>query len=44
MMSEDAAERVREKVDAFYCSESRRVLATLIRNIRYVVGKVLVDV
>ena len=30
-MSEDAAERVRETVDAVYRSESRRVLATLIR-------------
>jgi len=31
LMSEDAAERVREMVDAIYRSESRRVLATLIR-------------
>ncbi|OLC71311.1 MAG: RNA polymerase subunit sigma-24 [Gemmatimonadetes bacterium 13_1_40CM_4_69_8] len=30
-MSEDAAERVRETVDAVYRSDSRRVLATLIR-------------
>lgn len=30
-MSEDAAERVREMVDVVYRSESRRVLATLIR-------------
>ena len=30
-MSEDAAERVREMVDAVYRAESRRVLATLIR-------------
>jgi RNA polymerase sigma-70 factor (ECF subfamily) len=30
-MSEDAARRVREIVDAVYRSESRRVLATLIR-------------
>lgn len=30
-MSEDAAERVRETVDAVYRAESRRVLATLIR-------------
>ena len=30
-MSEDATERVREMVDAVYRSESRRVLATLIR-------------
>ncbi len=30
-MSEDAAERVREMVDAVYRSDSRRVLATLIR-------------
>lgn len=30
-MSEDAAERVRERVDAVYRSDSRRVLATLIR-------------
>ena len=30
-MSEDAAERVREMVDALYRSDSRRVLATLIR-------------
>jgi len=30
-MGEDAAERVRETVDAVYRSESRRVLATLIR-------------
>ncbi|MGQ0571374.1 MAG: sigma factor, partial [Armatimonadota bacterium] len=30
-MSEDAAEWVREAVDAIYRSESRRVLATLIR-------------
>ncbi|HKY61169.1 MAG TPA: RNA polymerase sigma factor [Gemmatimonadota bacterium] len=30
-MSEDAAARIREKVDAVYRSESRRVLATLIR-------------
>ena len=30
-MSEDAVERVREKVDAVYRSESRRVFATLIR-------------
>jgi hypothetical protein len=28
-MSEDAAERVRELVDAVYRAESRRVLATL---------------
>ncbi len=31
LTSEDAAERVREAVDAVYRSESRRVLATLIR-------------
>ncbi len=31
LMSEDAVERVREMVDAVYRSESRRVLATLIR-------------
>jgi RNA polymerase sigma-70 factor (ECF subfamily) len=31
MMSEDASEQVREKVDAVYRAESRRVLATLIR-------------
>ncbi len=31
MTSEDAAERVRERVDAVYRAESRRVLATLIR-------------
>jgi RNA polymerase sigma-70 factor, ECF subfamily len=31
MMSETAAERVREKVDVVYRSESRRILATLIR-------------
>jgi RNA polymerase sigma-70 factor (ECF subfamily) len=30
-MSEDAAQRVRERVDAVYRSDSRRVLATLIR-------------
>ena len=30
-MSEDAAERMRERVDAVYRAESRRVLATLIR-------------
>jgi len=30
-VSEDAAERVREMVDAVYRAESRRVLATLIR-------------
>jgi len=30
-MSEDAVERVRERVDAVYRSESRRVFATLIR-------------
>jgi RNA polymerase sigma-70 factor (ECF subfamily) len=30
-MSEDEAERMRERVDALYRSESRRVLATLIR-------------
>jgi RNA polymerase sigma-70 factor (ECF subfamily) len=30
-MTENAAERVRESVDAIYCAESRRVLATLIR-------------
>ena len=30
-MSEDAVERVRETVDAVYRSDSRRVLATLIR-------------
>ncbi len=30
-MSEDAAQRMRERVDALYRSESRRVLATLIR-------------
>src|SRR6266487_101748 len=30
-MGEDAAERVREMVDAVYRAESRRVLATLIR-------------
>jgi RNA polymerase sigma-70 factor (ECF subfamily) len=30
-MSEDAVERVREKVDAVYRSESRRVFATLVR-------------
>jgi RNA polymerase sigma-70 factor (ECF subfamily) len=30
-MSQTTAEQVREKVDLFYCSESRRVLATLIR-------------
>jgi Predicted RNA polymerase sigma factor containing a TPR repeat domain len=30
-VSEDAAERVRERVDAVYRSESRRVFATLIR-------------
>jgi RNA polymerase sigma-70 factor (ECF subfamily) len=30
-MSEDTAERVRERVDAVYRAESRRVLATLIR-------------
>jgi RNA polymerase sigma-70 factor (ECF subfamily) len=30
-MNEDAAERVRERVDAVYRSDSRRVLATLIR-------------
>jgi RNA polymerase sigma-70 factor, ECF subfamily len=30
-MTEDAAERVRESVDAVYRSESRRILATLIR-------------
>src|SRR5438552_13347647 len=32
-MSEDVTERVREKVDEVYRSESRRVLATLIRLI-----------
>src|SRR5574341_478161 len=31
LMSDDAAERLREMVDAVYRSESRRVLATLIR-------------
>jgi len=31
LMSDDTAERVREMVDAVYRSESRRVLATLIR-------------
>ena len=31
LMTENAAERVRESVDAVYRSESRRVLATLIR-------------
>jgi RNA polymerase sigma-70 factor (ECF subfamily) len=31
LQSEDAAERVRERVDAVYRTESRRVLATLIR-------------
>jgi RNA polymerase sigma-70 factor (ECF subfamily) len=30
-MSEHSAEQVREKVDSVYCSESRRILATLIR-------------
>jgi RNA polymerase sigma-70 factor, ECF subfamily len=30
-MNEDAADPVRERVDALYCSDSRRVLATLIR-------------
>jgi RNA polymerase sigma-70 factor (ECF subfamily) len=30
-MTKDAAEQVREIVDAVYCAESRRVLATLIR-------------
>jgi RNA polymerase sigma-70 factor, ECF subfamily len=30
-MSEGAAERVRERVEAAYRSDSRRVLATLIR-------------
>src|SRR6266446_3605156 len=30
-MSENAADRVRERVDAVYRSDSRRVLATLIR-------------
>jgi RNA polymerase sigma-70 factor, ECF subfamily len=30
-VSEDAVERVRERVDAVYRSDSRRVFATLIR-------------
>ncbi len=30
-MSEDAADRVREQVEAVYRADSRRVLATLIR-------------
>ena len=30
-MTEHTAEQVREKVDAVYCSESRRIFATLIR-------------
>src|SRR5213083_71515 len=33
LVSEDAAERVREMVDAVYRSDSRRVLATLIRQL-----------